>query len=347
MPEMLEIDGSHGEGGGQILRMAVALSAVTSRGVRVFNIRAGRERPGLANQHVTAVRAVAELCNASVKGAEIGSGSIEFQPGEPKGGRFCFDVGTAGSVTLVLQASMLPALLAEEETIIEIRGGTDVSWSPPVDYMTHVLLPLLRRMGIGIEIDLISRGYYPKGGGRVIASIRPWRKRSQLNVSERGRLLELGGTVNLTSLPTHIGERMKAAASALLSDAMLGHKPKIDVEYRDECAGEMQGTGIVLWARYENTVIGADSLGRRGVRAEQIGMEAAENLLKEIQSHATVDVHAADQLLPYIGLSDGRGSYVAREVSPHTQTNAWLISRFIDRQFSFMDSGMGKKVEVS
>ena len=163
---MLEIDGSHGEGGGQIVRMAVALSALRSTAVRVVNVRAKRAKPGLAAQHATAIRAVAGLCAARVQGAEVGSGEFTFEPGPLRSGRFSFDVGTAGAVTLVLQAC-LPAAFRAGDTELEIRGGTDVPWSPPLDYFGHVFLGLLRKMGGRAEVEVARRGYYPRGGGLV------------------------------------------------------------------------------------------------------------------------------------------------------------------------------------
>ncbi|MCS7099566.1 MAG: RNA 3'-terminal phosphate cyclase, partial [Sulfolobales archaeon] len=168
---MLEIDGSFGEGGGQILRTAVALSAITGTDIRVVNIRARRPEPGLKRQHLTGILAAAEMCNAVVEGAQVGSTEVVFKPGSIRGGEYRFDVGTAGSVTLVLQTLLPIAAFADSPVAIEVSGGTDVPWSPPVDYLRYVVKPHLERLGYAFGVELVRRGHYPRGGGLVRVSV--------------------------------------------------------------------------------------------------------------------------------------------------------------------------------
>lgn len=183
---MISIDGSYLEGGGQTLRTAVALSAITGKPCKIFNIRKGRKKPGLQAQHLKGIEAAAKLCNAELKNAKIGSDSIEFAPKKIKGGYFSIDIGTAGSISLVLQTLVLPAIHAEEEVILEITGGTDVPWSPDIEYFQEVFCRNIKKMGIEIESEILKYGFYPKGGGKVKVKIKPCKNLKSLNLTERG-----------------------------------------------------------------------------------------------------------------------------------------------------------------
>lgn len=327
---MIEIDGSYGEGGGQILRMAVALSALTSRAVRIKNIRAGRPRPGLRRQHMTAIEAVGEICGGRAEGLEEGSGEVEFFPGKIKGGSYHFDIGTAGSITLVLQSCMLPSVFAERDTRISLSGGTDVKWSPPWDYFRNVFLPLLGIMGVSIDGRLLRRGYYPKGGGRAEVVIGPCGEIAPVEFGmENERELSVRGVVNLSLLPEHVAERVRIAAEKELQKK--GIEAEIELE-RAEASSP--GVGIVLWAkdRY-GRVLGADSLGEKGKPAERVGREAAISLLEEIESGADVDIRAVDQILPYMALAKGTSSFKCRSLSNHADTEMWLLEKFLDVKF--------------
>lgn len=339
---MITVDGSHGEGGGQVVRMAVALSALTSTPVRVVNVRAKRRNPGLAAQHVTAIRAVATLCGAHTEGAVVGSSTVEFHPQSLRGGSFSFDVGTAGSITLVLQACM-PAALAAGDVELTVRGGTDVPWSPPLDYFGHVFLGLLRRMGARAKVDVAMRGYYPRGGGLVRVTIEEpptWRP---LRALERGDLERIAGRAHISNLPEDVVKRMKSGALQRLSRFM-------DVKVHDETLGQDRAVGpggaIVLWAETPATVLGADALAERGKRAEKVGDEAAAKLLAEIESGATVDIRAADQILPYVATAPGPSEFVAREVTEHTRTQMWLLNSFLGTQFETVPQGGLQRVSV-
>lgn len=335
---MLEIDGSYGEGGGQILRSAVALSALTGTELRVVNIRAKRERPGLAAQHLAAVRGVASLCGAEVAGGQAGSAEITFRPGKVRGGRHRIDVGTAGSVTLVLQAGLLASLSAERGTELEVTGGTNVRMSPPVDYYFQVLLPLLSRMGVEVELELLQRGFYPRGGGRARAVLAPAVPRP-LVLEERGPPEEMGGTCFSQGLPDHVAERMSHAARK----RFLGQEMRVRTE---RTAGPSPGAGIALCSRFRDTVLGADALGERGVLSEKVGDSAALRLKEEVEGPGTLDVHAADQLVAYMALAGGPSCFAVREVTEHLRTQMWLLPQFLDVRFEVRAAGRGHRVEV-
>ncbi len=313
--ELVEIDGSVGEGGGQILRTAISLSCVTGVPVRVYNIRANRPSPGLKNQHLWGVKLAAQLCGAKVEGLKLGSREILFKPSRIKGGNYKIDIGTAGSITLLLQTVLLPAIFADSPVTFDITGGTDVAWSPPVDYYRYVFFPILKKMGVDVKMRVIERGYYPRGMGRVIVEASPIEKLSPLHIVSRGRELYKHAYINLRGLPYHIVSRMKNT----LENFEIHEDVKIE--------NPRKGCGIVLVAVFEKTVLGADSLCRRGVPAEKVASSALEKLKLEIASKSTVDANMADHLIPWLYMAKG-GSYSVREITKHTRTNAWVVSRF-------------------
>lgn len=332
---MLDIDGSYGEGGGQLLRTAVALSAVTGRAVSIRNIRARRDKPGLAPQHLAAVRAVAALCGADVAGLELRSQTLRFTPGVPRGGEYRFDVGTAGSIALVLQA-VLPVMIASRGSCAAtVRGGTDVRQAPPVDYVAHVLLPLLRRMGIAVRLAILRRGYYPRGGGEVIiASVSGTPRPTAFD--EPGRLVAIEGCSHVANLPAHIATRMRDAAAGRLT-AAAGPR-HIAVEILDDTQAIGRGGAIVVWARMERSVMGAGRVAELGVSAETLGAAVADELASDLASGAAIDVHAADQLLVYLALAGG-GSCLVRALSTHARTAIWLIEQFLPLRFAITERG--------
>ena len=340
---MLEIDGSHGAGGGQIVRMAVALSAITSTPVRVVNVRAKRATLGLAAQHVTAIGAVARLCDARTKGVEAGSKEFVFEPGPLHGGRFSFDVGTAGSITLVLQAC-LPAAFAAGDTELEIRGGTDVPWSPPLDYFGHVFLGLLRKMGARADVTVAMRGYYPRGGGIVSVKVEKEVAWKPLQVPRRGEIIRIEGRAHASNLPEDVVQRMKSAAIQRLSKFM-------NVRIRSETLGPDRAVGpggaIVLWAEMPETILGGSALAAKGKRAEKVGDVATENLLREIESRATLDVYASDQVLAYAAMASGPSEFLVREVSEHARSMMWLLGSFLGTQFRTVSEGGLSRITVT
>lgn len=323
----MEIDGSYGEGGGQLLRYSVALAALLGKKVRVYNIRAKRSNPGLRAQHLTAVRTIATLVNAKVEGLRIGSTELTVEPrGRPKGGEYSVDIGTAGSVSLLLQA-VLPVLAAAEEGVkLRVRGGTDVKWSPPIEYFQNVLLPLLKRFGLRAESRLLRRGFYPEGGGLVEVSVEPSYPLKPLVLDEPGELKEVRGISYAANLPKHVAERQaSAAAKALRSAGYERYLSRIEISMKTPSIGT--GSGIVIWAAYERGVVGGDALGERGKRAEVVGREAAEKLINVLNSRVPVDSHALDNVIIYMALADGESEVVSNELTSHASTAVWLVSQ--------------------
>lgn len=323
---MIEIDGSYGEGGGQIVRTAVALSAVTGKPVRIKKIRQARPKPGLAPQHVRAITALAGLCDASISGIEPGSAEIAFSPGEIRGGRHRVEIGTAGSVTLLMQC-LLPAMLkAESPVALEVHGGTDVRWAPTVDYFRMVFLPSLNGFGVRASLDLLQRGYYPRGQGSVLLQVEPADLMPARLSDSRA---PVQGISHCSNLPEHVAKRQ--AESAIQAMKQQGIEAKIDLEM---LGVPSTGSGITLWSGFK----GGSSLGERGLPAEKVGKKAAEELIRELKSAAAVDVHLADQLIPYLALAGG--SCTTREISMHTRTNIWTAMHFLDRKISIKEEGV-------
>lgn len=332
---MLAIDASHGEGGGQLVRTAVALAAITGKAVRLDNIRAGRDQPGLAPQHLAAVRAVASLCDADCEGLALRTPAFEFAPRRLRGGEFHVDIGTAGSITLVLQA-LLPALsCAPGPSRVRVTGGTDVRAAPPLDYFRQVLLPLLGHMGIRARCHSVLRGYYPRGGGEVEVAVEPAALKP-LDLDAPGRLIGIEGLAHVANLPLNIAERMRGAALASLVHP--GKPVAIDAAAlaRDEAIGT--GGAIVCWARTQHAVLGAGRVAERGVRAEALGEAAGSELAADLAANAGLDGHAADQILVYLALAGGRFS--TRRLSSHALTAMWLIEQFMPVRFD-VASGPG------
>jgi RNA 3'-terminal phosphate cyclase (ATP) len=327
---MLVIDGSYGEGGGQILRTAVALSAIAGVDVRVVNIRARRPEPGLKRQHLTGILAAAEVCRASVEGAYVGSTEVVFRPGSIRGGSYVFDVGTAGSVTLVLQTLLPIVAFADSPVQLEIRGGTDVPWSPPIDYLRFVVRPHLARLGYSFDVELVRRGHYPRGGGVVRVRVeRPPRGFNPVDLVEAGRTLSVRGLSHCVRLPRHVAERQARAATEELR--RLGVPVTVDVEWyeegRDPHLGP--GSGVVLWAEAERSVLGGDALGERGKPAEVVGREAAAKLLEDLGTGMAYDRHMGDMVVPYLALADGESVAGLAKLTMHTYTNIWLVQRVL------------------
>ena len=340
---MIVVDGSHGEGGGQLLRMAAALSALRGVPVTVTDIRAGRPNPGLAAQHVTALQAVAALCGANVEGLEIGSKEIVFRPGPIGGGRHSFDVGTAGSVTLVLQACLPVALSAPASVHLKLIGGTDVRWSPPIDYVSKVFLPLLRRCGGHANVLLVRRGYYPRGGGIVEVTIEPNPQWSSFALDDPGTLRSIRGIAHVSHLTADIPKRMKHAA---MKGLLRQGEAKIEERTYEGDDAVGQGGALVVWAETDRTILGATSLAERGKPSERVGEEAASVLRAEVEARATLDLHAADQLLVYLARASGPSQFWVREASGHLRTMAWLLPQFLGCRIEIGPEGGRTKVTV-
>jgi len=342
---MLEIDGSHGEGGGQIVRTAVALSVLTNKPVRIFNIRARRPSPGLKAQHKTAIECLKIICNGECTGLNVGSSEVVFKPGVIEPGSYEFDIGTAGSITLILQACILALHKTHAPIRIRIRGGSDVPWSPSFDYFNKVFLYLLHSMNIHVDACLHKRGYYPRGGGEATITIQPYRGIKPLKVIDKQRFRHVEGVVHLSRLPSDIGRRMKHSAIQYLMKHDL--TSSIHVE---ESVADSEGTGITLYTLSDKSVLGSCMLGEKGVRAERIGESAAVNLYCEIESGVCVDTYGFDQILPYMALATVEDeSYVlVRSISLHAETNIWLTQQFLgDVSFNITKDDDVKRVCVT
>lgn len=331
---MLEIDGSMGEGGGSVLRLSLALASVREEPIRVFNIRAKRSKPGLANQHLSAVEALVELTDAEVEGAEKRSEEVVFRPSEPKGGNIRVDIGTAGSTTLILQAVMIPAAFARDPLELEVIGGTDNPFAPPIDYLKNVTLPMLRKMGYEGELECVRRGHYPKGGGKIRARIRPIERLRPITLTSLGEVGSISGRSHCVRLPGHIAERQAKSARKRLREA--GYDSDIEVEYYEKSEDPHlgPGTGIVLWAESERgSILGSSALGEKGKPAEKVGQEAANDLIEGIETGNALDPHMTDQILPYMALASGRSEITSTELTSHSLTNLTLLEEILGTPF--------------
>ena len=320
---MIEIAGDMLEGGGQILRTTIALSALMRKDVRITKIRNNRPNPGLQAQHVTAVRAVAVVAGANTEGLLPGSRELVFRPGGHVAGRFSFNVGTAGSIPLILQAVMPSAAYAPDQVEFELTGGTDVPWSPTIDYVRLVELPILQIMGYRAALAVHRRGHYPRGGGRVTIVVDPPRALKAVRLLEQRGGTVVEGISHCVKLPSHVAERQAAAAKEKLSASGV-RDVSIAVESyppaQDPHLGP--GSGIALAMKFVNgLILGADSIGERGKPAERVGQEAANSLLAEFDSKAAVDLHMGDMLIPYMAVAEGRSEIQVSAITNHTLTN--------------------------
>lgn len=334
MADLVVIDGL--AGGGQMVRNAAALSAVSGRPVRVENIRGARPRPGLRPQHLMAVKAAAHACSGRLTGAEIGSREIELHPGALEApGQWAVDVGTAGSLMLVLQC-VLPALAcAPAESRMTLIGGTDVPFAPPFDHFREVFLPAVAALGPRVEVRLVRRGFYPKGGGEVEVMVAPAGAIRAVSWCERGAVSHIAGRAYSLGLPGHIVERMRKAALDTLARA--GHG---DAQIKSEVVarGRSEGCGIVLWADCEGgRRIGASALGRRGKRAEEVGEEAARALVEELEAGGAVDRRLADQMIVWIALADGPSELTTSGLTDHIRSAVEVAEAVVGARFSLRE----------
>ena len=335
---VIPIDGALGEGGGQILRSALALSMITGQPVTIDNIRAKRKRPGLLRQHLTCVRAACEVSEATAIGAELGSKRLVFEPKSVRHGTYSFDVGSAGSACLVLQ-TVLPALLvAAGESTIQLGGGTHNSMAPSFDFLSNAFVPALQRMGADVRLELHEHGFYPAGGGHFTATITGGRKLRPLDMRCRGDLCSLQVTALSANLPRAIVERELAVVGS-----QLGHlTPKLVRELV-----ESAGPGNVVGARlqFEASTSLLVEYGERGVSAERVASQLCARVVAFVKSGAAVDVYLADQLLIPCALAGG-GEFTAEELSLHFETNADVVALFLPVKIEKQDSSNGCLVSV-
>lgn len=346
---MIVINGSYGEGGGQVLRTSLTLSALLGQPVRIENIRAKRRNPGLQAQHLTGVWAIAQICNAELEGAALGSPTLTFRPqSQLRAGAYSFDVaearkgGSAGAATLVFQTLLLPLSFASGQSRLVIRGGTHVAWSPPFHYLQHVYLPTLARMGLEATVEIKKWGWYPIGGGEMTALIKGRGKSplSGLDLTERGNLKRIWGISATSNLPPHVGQRQKKRAEEYLRQH--GFDPQLEII---DAPSPGQGTVVFLVAEYEHTVAGFSSLGERGKPAEKVAEEACREFVAYHQSEAGLDKHLADQLILPLALASGPSAFTTCEITQHLLTNVWVVEQFLEVRFE-IEGKEGEKGKV-
>jgi len=330
---VLEIDGSQKSGSGTILRLSVALAGILREPLHIYNIRQKRTQPGLRPQHLEAVLTAAKLCNAETKGAELNSQELWFEPQEIRGGEIRAEIGTAGSIPMLL-LTILPICAYAKNTVRLriVKGGTDVSHSPTINYLNYVLLDALKHMGLKISLNIHRYGYYPKGMGEVSVEVVPCQKLKPFACENFGELESLEGVSVCTFLEERrVAERQAEAANKYLAD--YGLEAKIRV-VNDKSNPLQKGSSLVLWAKTDTgALLGGDAIGELRKPSEVVGREAAENLFKEIEAKATVDVHLADMLVPYVALADGYSTYLTRDMTEHLETNLWLTEKILGVKF--------------
>lgn len=327
---MLEIDGSQKSGSGTILRLSIALAAIHGEPIHLFNIRAGRNKPGLRPQHLEAIITAAKICNASAKGLELGSKDVWFQPGRIKGGIIKASIGTAGSISMLIMTVLPICIYADRPVCIHIsKGGTDVRHAPTINYIKYVFLPVLRKMGIKANLRVDRYGYYPFGMGEVRLYVQPCTIIHPLVLDLFGRVEKIKGVSVCSYLSKNrVAERQAKSAERIIQAN--GFDSDINV-VNDFSNLQQKGSSLVLWTRTStNVLFGSDMIGERGKPSELIGRQTAVNLCRDIQAEVTVDEYLADMLIPYISLTEGYSTYLAPYSTTHLETNIWIVRMVTD-----------------
>lgn len=318
----IKIDGALGEGGGQVLRSALSLSLLTGQGFEIKNIRAGRKKPGLMRQHLTAVKAAASISNSEVDGDEIGSTELRFIPGKVDGGEFHFSIGSAGSTMLILQTILLPLAFSDEQSIIELEGGTHNPFAPNYHFMSHTYLPILHSMGFDVSVALEKPGYYPAGGGRVRVSVNSSRPGNEIDLISRGALLSRKAIAVANNIANDIARReLKVVQSKL------GLEPD-ELLLNPLDKGDGPGNMVLIELEYENMTEVFAEYGQVGKPAEGIASKISQQALRYMSSTAPVGDYLADQLLLPLALSKS-GRFKCTSVSSHFKTNIETIKKFM------------------
>jgi RNA 3'-terminal phosphate cyclase (ATP) len=331
---LIEVDGSKKGGSGTILRLSVALSAITRQPLHIYNIRHNRPQPGLKPQHLEAVLTAAKLCNAELEGARILSSELWFKPKEVEGGNIEAEIGTAGSIPMLLMTVLPICAYAKSTVVLHIsKGGTDVSNSPTINYMRFILLPTLCRMGLEATLTIHKYGYYPRGNGEVTATVKPAQSLRPLRMETFGKIKAIKGVSVCTFLAERkVAERQANAAKDYLREK--GYSTQIQA-VNDTSNPLQKGSSMVMWAETDTgTLLGADAIGELKKTSEKVGEEAAEKLYAEVAAKPTVDVHLADLLILYVALAKGNSIYFTRAVSEHLETNIWVAEQILNVKFN-------------
>lgn len=334
---MIEIDGSQKSGSGTLLRDAAVFCALRGETLRIENIRAKRPKPGLRPQHLKGLEAAARICGGTLEGAVVGSGKIVFRPGSHvRGGKYEWDIGSAGSAVM-LAAMILPlGLMADCPSRYRITGGLFQDFAPSAFHFCHVLLPILKKMGIGAEAFIRRAGYVPRGQGVIEVQVTPKKETlSPLFLADPGRVRRVGG-IALSSLIAEkkVSERMARACSAVLREN--GYDAHIEIRYDEkdspayDLAAVQPGAALAVWAQTETgCLIGADTAGARGRSSEAIGKKTARHLLEDLASGASVDRHLADQLVPFAALAQGESVFRTPTMTDHLEARLWLVEKIL------------------
>lgn len=321
---IIKIDGSFGEGGGQILRTALSLSAITEKPFEIYNIRANRKTPGLSPQHLQAVNATAQICNAEVVGNQLRSTDLRFYPGDIQAGTYHFNIGTAGSISLVLQTIFYPLSQADKPSLITIIGGTHVSHSPCVDYLTQQWMHFLRQIGYDAEINTLRAGFYPRGGGEVSVKINPSGLPHPLRIEHRGKLTQVNGISTVSNLDINIAQRQQLQAKKRLLACGIPHE--ISAE---EMPAIGKGTMLLLVGKFEHSQCCYFSLGSIGKRAEAVSDEACNEFLHFLETAGVIDEYLADQFIIPLALAKGSSLFITPRITQHLLTNIDVVKLFL------------------
>jgi len=324
---MIRIDGSYGEGGGQILRTALALSAILKKPFTLYHIRCKRRNPGLQAQHVAAVEALARITEAQIEGVKFGSQEITFIPQKVHSGDYQFEVRTAGSAILLLQAIFLPLCFSRGVSNITLIGGTHVQWSPSFHYFSEVFLPALEELGVSATVAIERWGFFPKGGGRIRLKINPILELKPISLVDRGSLKRIRGLSAVSNLPKHVAERQKEQALKRIQGEL---KIEGEIAVLDDVQSDGPGSFLFLLAEYEKVISGFSSLGVKGKPAERVADEAVDSLKDYLESEGCVDPYLTDQIVPFMALAKGNSSITTMQITEHLLTNLWVIQHFLD-----------------
>jgi len=325
---MITIDGGAKSGSGTIVRYSVALASLLATEIKIQNIRAKRDKPGLRAQHLKAIQACAEMCHGVVENAAVGSKEITYIPRKKfNGGEYHWDIGTAGSTTMFAQALLPLACFAEKPSKFRLQGGLFQDFAPSAYHMKFILLPLLKQMGIQAELEIIRPGYVPKGKGIIEIEVEPVEKLKPLNLIEQGKITSINGIALSSHLEEKkVSQRMAQECRKILSSQ--GYKVEIKEIY--DKSSLQEGAALAIYADTSSgSVIGSDRAGRPGRRSESIGRYVAQNFMEDVNTGAAVDRYIADQLIIYAGLAEGTTRYSIPRITEHVETNLWLIEEFL------------------